>query len=214
MMAGKTFTNRRFALLIPILLLYWVVISWGNGAISRLALPSDGGTILSQPWSLVTYGFVHTYWRHIVINVGMLLMLLLFSVGCGISNRTVLGLFLCGILSGGLLFLLIGDGVLVGASAGIAALVPLVLYKSVRQKRAWLLYAMLFVLVFDFATQRKLGQVTQGVHLMGYIVGTLWVIFSERKKHLEETPSAELLVEKTRVSGYHSLTREEQDQLK
>ena len=214
MMAGKTFTNRRFALLIPILLLYWVVISWGNGAISRLALPSDGGTFLSQPWSLVTYGFVHTYWRHIVINVGMLLMLLLFSVGCGISNRTVLGLFLCGILSGGLLFLLIGDGVLVGASAGIAALVPLVLYKSVLQKRAWLLYAMLFVLVFDFATQRKLGQVTQGVHLMGYIVGTLWVIFSERKKHLEETPSAELLVEKTRVSGYHSLTREEQEQLK
>ena len=125
-MAGRTFTNRRFALLIPILLLYWVVISWGNGAISRLALPSDGGTFLSQPWSLVTYGFVHTYWRHIVINVGMLLMLLLFSVGCGISNRTVLGLFLCGILSGGLLFLLIGDGVLVGASAGIAALVPLV----------------------------------------------------------------------------------------
>ncbi len=214
MMAGKTFTNRRFALLIPILLLYWVVISWGNGAISRLALSSDGGTFLSQPWSLVTYGFVHTYWRHIVINVGMLLMLLLFSVGCGISNRTVLGLFLCGILSGGLLFLLIGDGVLVGASAGIAALVPLVLYKSVRQKRAWLLYAMLFVLIFDFATQRKLGQVTQGVHLMGYIVGTLWVIFSERKKHLEETPSAELLVEKTRVSGYHSLTREEQEQLK
>lgn len=214
MMAGKTFTNRRFALLIPILLLYWVVISWGNGAISRLTLPSDGGTFLSQPWSLVTYGFVHTYWRHIVINVGMLLMLLLFSVGCGISNRTVLGLFLCGILSGGLLFLLIGDGVLVGASAGIAALVPLVLYKSVRQKRAWLLYAMLFVLIFDFATQRKLGQVTQGVHLMGYIVGTLWVIFSERKKHLEETPSTELLVEKTRVSGYHSLTREEQEQLK
>ncbi|OFO55383.1 hypothetical protein HMPREF3027_03260 [Porphyromonas sp. HMSC077F02] len=214
MMAGRTFTNRRFALLIPILLLYWVVISWGNGAISRLALPSDGGTFLSQPWSLVTYGFVHTYWRHIVINVGMLLMLLLFSVGCGISNRTVLGLFLCGILSGGLLFLLIGDGVLVGASTGIAALVPLVLYKSVRQKRAWLLYAMLFVLIFDFATQRKLGQVTQGVHLMGYIVGTLWVIFSERKKHLEETPSAELLVEKTRVSGYHSLTREEQEQLK
>ncbi len=214
MMAGKTFTNRRFALLIPILLLYWVVISWGHGTISRLALPSDGGTFLSQPWSLVTYGFVHTYWRHIVINVGMLLMLLLFSVGCGISNRTVLGLFLCGILSGGLLFLLIGDGVLVGASAGIAALVPLVLYKSVRQKRAWLLYAMLFVLIFDFATQRKLGQVTQGVHLMGYIVGTLWVIFSERKKHLEETPSAELLVEKTRVSGYHSLTREEQEQLK
>lgn len=214
MMAGKTFTNRRFALLIPILLLYWVVISWGNGAISRLTLPSDGGTFLSQPWSLVTYGFVHTYWRHIVINVGMLLMLLLFSVGCGISNRTVLGLFLCGILSGGLLFLIIGDGVLVGASAGIAALVPLVLYKSVRQKRAWLLYAMLFVLIFDFATQRKLGQVTQGVHLMGYIVGTLWVIFSERKKHLEETPSTELLVEKTRVSGYHSLTREEQEQLK
>lgn len=213
-MAGKTFTNRRFALLIPILLLYWVVISWGNGAISRLTLPSDGGTFLSQPWSLVTYGFVHTYWRHIVINVGMLLMLLLFSVGCGISNRTVLGLFLCGILSGGLLFLIIGDGVLVGASAGIAALVPLVLYKSVRQKRAWLLYAMLFVLIFDFATQRKLGQVTQGVHLMGYIVGTLWVIFSERKKHLEETPSTELLVEKTRVSGYHSLTREEQEQLK
>lgn len=213
-MAGRTFTNRRFALLIPILLLYWVVISWGNGAISRLALPSDGGTFLSQPWSLVTYGFVHTYWRHIAINVGMLLMLLLFSVGCGISNRTVLGLFLCGILSGGLLFLLIGDGVLVGASAGISALVPLVLYKSVRQKRAWLLYAMLFVLIFDFATQRKLGQVTQGVHLMGYIVGTLWVIFSERKKHLEETPSTELLVEKTRVSGYHSLTREEQEQLK
>jgi len=213
-MAGKTFTNRRFALLIPILLLYWVVISWGNGTISRLVLPSDGGTFLSQPWSLVTYGFVHTYWRHIVINVGMLLMLLLFSVGCGISNRTVLGLFLCGILSGGLLFLLIGDGVLVGASAGIAALVPLVLYKSIRQKRAWLLYAMLFVLIFDFATQRKLGQVTQGVHLMGYIVGTLWVIFSERKKHLEEIPSTELLVEKTRVSGYHSLTREEQEQLK
>lgn len=214
MMAGKTFTNRRFALLIPILLLYWVEISWGHGAISRLVLPSDGGTFLSQPWSLVTYGFVHTYWRHIAINVGVLLMLLLFSSGCGISNRTVMGLFLCGILAGGLLFLLIGDGVLVGASAGIAALVPLVLYKSIRQKRAWLLYTMFFVLIFDFFTQRKLGEVTQGVHLMGYIVGTLWVIISERKKHLEETPSTELLVEKAKVSGYHSLTKEEQEQLK
>lgn len=213
-MAGKTFTNRRFALLIPILLLYWVEISWGHGAISRLVLPSDGGTFLSQPWSIVTYGFVHTYWRHIAINVGVLLMLLLFSSGCGISNRTVMGLFLCGILAGGLLFLLIGDGVLVGASAGIAALVPLVLYKSIRQKRAWLLYAMFFVLIFDFFTQRKLGEVTQGVHLMGYIVGTLWVIISERKKHLEETPSTELLVEKAKVSGYHSLTKEEQEQLK
>lgn len=213
-MAGKTFTNRRFALLIPILLLYWVEISWGHGAISRLVLPSDGGTFLSQPWSIVTYGFVHTYWRHIAINVGVLLMLLLFSSGCGISNRTVMGLFLCGILAGGLLFLLIGDGVLVGASAGIAALVPLVLYKSIRQKRAWLLYAMFFVLIFDFFTQRKLGEVTQGVHLMGYIVGTLWVIISERKKHLEETPSIELLVEKAKVSGYHSLTKEEQEQLK
>ena len=213
-MAGKTFTNRRFALLIPILLLYWVEISWGHGAISRLVLPSDGGTFLSQPWSLVTYGFVHTYWRHIAINVGVLLMLLLFSSGCGISNRTVMGLFLCGILAGGLLFLLIGDGVLVGASAGIAALVPLVLYKSIRQKRAWLLYTMFFVLIFDFFTQRKLGEVTQGVHLMGYIVGTLWVIISERKKHLEETPSTELLVEKAKVSGYHSLTKEEQGQLK
>lgn len=213
-MAGKTFTNRRFALLIPILLLYWVEISWGHGAISRLVLPSDGGTFLSQPWSIVTYGFVHTYWRHIAINVGVLLMLLLFSSGCGISNRTVMGLFLCGILAGGLLFLLIGDGVLVGASAGIAALVPLVLYKSIRQKRAWLLYAMFFVLIFDFFTQRKLGEVTQGIHLMGYIVGTLWVIISERKKHLEETPSTELLVEKAKVSGYHSLTKEEQEQLK
>ena len=214
MMAGKTFTNRRFVLLIPILLLYLVGISWGHGAISWLALPSDGGTFLSQPWSLVTYGFVHTYWRHIAINVGMLLMLLLFSAGCGISNRTVLGLFLCGILSGGLLFLLIGDGVLVGASAGIAALVPLVLYKSIRQKRAWLLYAMFFVLLFDFATQRKLGQVTQGVHLMGYIMGTLWVIFSGRKQHLEKTPTTELLVEKAKVSGYHSLSKEEREQLK
>lgn len=214
MMAGRTSTNRRYALLLPLLLLYWIEISGGEGSISWLVLPSDGSSFLSRPWSILTYGFVHTFWRHLAINVGMLLMLLLFSRGCGISNRTVVGLFLCGIISGGLLFLLIGDGVLVGASAGIAALIPLVLYKSIRQRRVWLLYAMLFALSFDFITQRRVGQVTQGVHLVGYLVGILWVIFTERNRRMVVAPDKELLAEKAKVSGYHSLTKEEREQLK
>ena len=73
---------------------------------------------------------------------------------------------------------------------------------------------MLFALSFDFITQRRLGQVTQGVHLVGYLVGILWVIFTERNRRMVVAPDKELLAEKAKVSGYHSLTKEEREQLK
>lgn len=92
-------------------------------------LPKKSELLLSQPWSLITYAFVHYSFTHLFWN-----MLMLYFVGRFFVNffgvKNFLTIYLLGALVGGFFFWLSYnlfpvfmevDSALVGASAGIAA---------------------------------------------------------------------------------------------
>ncbi|GGG57813.1 rhomboid family protein [Bizionia arctica] len=101
-----------------------------NSSLSWLELPSNALDFILKPWSLITYGFVHYDFWHILFN-----MLWLYFIGRMFMNlfsvKLGLNVYFLGIISGGLLFLLgynvfpvifEGSSRLVGASAGVRAL--------------------------------------------------------------------------------------------
>lgn len=101
--------------------------------INQLALPSDIGTFLTKPWTLVTYFFTHERFFHILFN-----MLFFYWFGKIIyeflGNNKLISLYVLGGLMGGFLFILIYNlipfysewvelSILLGASAGVFAVV-------------------------------------------------------------------------------------------
>lgn len=99
--------------------------------IEKLALGSDPGSWLLQPWSILTYMFVHEAFFHILFN-----MLVLYWFGqlfCEfMSSSRLVVVYLLGGISGGLLFMLAYQWIpafqpishsshLVGASAAVIA---------------------------------------------------------------------------------------------
>jgi len=99
----------------------------------KLQLPSNVGSFLLQPWTIVTYMFTHYDFFHILFN-----MLFLFWFGRIVqeflnSNR-VISLYVLGGLVGGLLYMVlynivpfysdrVGASMMMGASAGVFAIV-------------------------------------------------------------------------------------------
>ncbi|WP_400078076.1 rhomboid family intramembrane serine protease [Winogradskyella sp. R77965] len=102
----------------------------GN-SLSYLSLPSDFSQFLWKPWSLITYGFAHYGFFHILFN-----LLILYYISRMLLNlfrpKMALNIYFLGIIVGGLAFLLvynvfprgfiINAQPLVGASAGINAM--------------------------------------------------------------------------------------------
>jgi membrane associated rhomboid family serine protease len=86
-----------------------------------LALKPAFAVFISQPWTLITYGFFHGNFIHLIFN-----LIFLFYIGNLFINfftvKQFLNYFLLGIASGGLAFLILQpQGFLVGSSAGIMA---------------------------------------------------------------------------------------------
>ena len=102
----------------------------GN-SLSYLSLPSSFSNFLYKPWSIITYGFAHYDFFHILLN-----LLVLYFISRMLLNlfrpKMALNIYLLGIIVGGLAFLfvynvlpkgfIINAPPLVGASAGISAL--------------------------------------------------------------------------------------------
>lgn len=92
-------------------------------------LPKSSDVLLSQPWSIVTYAFVHYSFMHLFWNMLMLYFVGRFYTGLfGVKN--FLPVYLLGVLTGGFFFwmgynlfpvFMEIDSSLVGASAGISA---------------------------------------------------------------------------------------------
>lgn len=94
-------------------------------------LPSDIMDFILQPWSLVTYGFLHNGFFHMAFN-----MLFLFYLSRALVNlfrvKMILNVYILGIICGGLAYLTVANlvptnffgakGILIGASAGVSAL--------------------------------------------------------------------------------------------
>ena len=110
-------------------LLFTYIIRWN--VLGYFRLPGDAMDALFQPWSIITYGFIHSGIWHLLFN-----MLLLFYLSEVLLNllpvKKVLNIYFLGIIVGGCAFLLaqsffLSTSVgLVGASAGVGALLMFV----------------------------------------------------------------------------------------
>ena len=158
---------------------------FGSG-LEWLSLSKSASQLISRPWTLITYGFTHYSFSHLFFN-----MLVLYFFGRSFSNLfkadVCLKIYLLGILSGGLAFVIIYNffpsgilntvGPLVGASAGVRAIIMfLCVYLPNKEVRFFtfqfpLKYIGIALVVLDlpgFFSNNSGGTVA---HFGGYILG-------------------------------------------
>jgi membrane associated rhomboid family serine protease len=174
------------ALLLSVLKLSWLV--------TFFKLPSGFWDFIVQPWAILTYGFLHVGLFHLLFN--MLMLFYLARVAANIfRDKLVLNVYFLGIIAGGTLYLAIANlwptdffgtnnGILVGASAGVSALLLFVatympdtelrLFNTFNVK--WKHIAVFFV-VLD--VMRLLLGINQGgyiAHIGGYTLGYIYAL--------------------------------------
>ncbi|GFD75417.1 rhomboid family intramembrane serine protease [Tenacibaculum sp. KUL113] len=103
-----------------------------NFLVEWLALPANFDDFILKPWTIITYGFLHTSFLHILLN-----LIALFYIGHLFQQyftpKQLLTFYLLGTLFGGIVFVAsynffpvfaedIDINVLLGASAGISAI--------------------------------------------------------------------------------------------
>ena len=158
---------------------------------SYFELPSDIMDFLFQPWSLITYGFLHNGLLHLAFN--MLFLYYLSRVTTNLfRQKMVLNIYFLGIIFGGLAYLAVANlvplnffnasGVLVGASAGVSALLLFVaaympnseirLFNSFNVK--WKHIAMVIVGLDVFRMSLGLNQGGYVAHFGGYLLGYVY----------------------------------------
>ena len=160
--------------------------------INKLMLPASLGTFILQPWSIITYFFLHMSFMHILWN-----MLFLYWFGKiindNIGNNALISLYVLGGIIGGLFYMAIynivpyygervSDSLMLGASAGVfsvvvgsATLMPnytfyLLLIGPVRIKYIALFYVLLSF--FDVAGTNAGGEIA---HLGGAFIGYIYI---------------------------------------
>ncbi|OSY87630.1 protease [Tenacibaculum holothuriorum] len=104
----------------------------GNVLVNWLALPASFDEFLTKPWTIVTYGFLHARFIHILLN-----LIALFYIGHlfkqYFTSKQLLNFYLLGTVFGGVIFMLSYNffpafqkvsqsSILLGASAGISAI--------------------------------------------------------------------------------------------
>ncbi len=154
-------------------------------------LPSGIMDYLFQPWSLITYGFLHNGLFHLAFN--MLFLYYLSRITTNLfRSKMVLNVYFLGIICGGLAYLAYtnlmptslfsGKGVLVGASAGVSALLLFVatympnteirLFNAFNVK--WKHIAMVIVGLDLFRMLLGLNQGGYVAHFGGYALGYIY----------------------------------------
>ena len=170
---------------------------WGAGDafrlfINKLMLPASFTTFITQPWSLISYFFLHLGFTHILWN-----MLFLYWFGKiiqdNIGNNAVISLYVLGGIIGGLSYMAlfniipyydnrISESLMLGASAGVfsivagsATLLPnytfyLLFLGPIRIKYIALFYILLSFL--DVTGSNAGGEIA---HLGGAMIGYLFI---------------------------------------
>lgn len=194
-----------------------------------LELQSTAHSLLSRPWTLLTYAVLHTSWRHLLYNQLLLVVSILLWRGRRVREFYIL--FGIGVLIGALFFLLLPTDsvrVLRGASVGVSVLLIVALCRSAISPWAILILILLMVGVeLSGSLETHMPLYSTLLHLSGYLVGGLYLLFRhlgnqyQRKmnkkraplvrppvEEQEATSNAEVL-KKVRQSGYASLSDEE-----
>jgi len=180
---SSIFTSPSIAIIVLCTLSFILELMPGIGPLYVSAFQFDPSSLISRPWTLVTYIFLHTNLGHLFFN-----MFVLFFFGPAlerrVGNRQLLEIFFtAGILSAmGYAFLSrpifnISPGPMIGASGAIygvfAALAMLepdlqvyVYFVPMRLKYALLLFAL-----FDFFMVNSSDMIAHTAHLSGLFVG-------------------------------------------
>lgn len=219
-MVGKTSIDRHrhsWSLLFVLALCFCIccvqkyVYDGNSSLLNAFSLEADRGQWKPRLWTLLTYGFVHSQWYHFVINSALLSFLLSFRRA---TTKELWGLFIAGIVSGGVLFIAVGHGVVVGSSAGIAALIPLCVYRRLHGSLPKVLLVLALIVLVDYITRSQISDIPFAIHLMGYAVGLGYLIaalwYSEKQKAKNDGKD---IIEKANTSGYQSLSSEEREYL-
>ncbi len=163
--------------------------------IEHLALPANPVLGVTHIYTAIAYMFTQLQVIHLLFN-----MLWLWSFGTimlryGIAERVVAAAYLIGGFAGAACFMLLGalhlaEGVLIGSSASILAImavcgillarkkVQLVLFGTVEVR--WLALAVIaFTIIID-ATSAGHGHI--GAHLAGAIAGAIYALMLQRKQ--------------------------------
>lgn len=156
--------------------------------ISWFGLSSAYNGLFLKPWSLISYAFLHNNFFHLFSN-----LLILYYIGSLFNTffpkKQLFYLYFYGILSAGLLFLLVGyfihtNSVLVGASGAVTALfvamATRIPYYQIRlflfgDVKLWVLASIwVGISLIQLSTPNFGGAVA---HLAGAIMGYLYVYF-------------------------------------
>lgn len=133
MLTRIIYVNLAVFLLLRIVMVIFTLFNVEVPLIEWLALPSDLNVLITRPWTLVTYMFLHYSFLHILFNLLWLywfgqIFLMYFD------EKKLLGTYLLGGLAGGIVYILAYNifpafenitqsGMLLGASASIIAIV-------------------------------------------------------------------------------------------
>jgi len=220
-----------------------ILIAFNLFSLRYVALPYDSQLVLSQWWTIITYGFFHQGLLALFFN-----MLLLFYFGSILldfkTEKKLLALYVSGILTGALFFILsyrffpdfyVIKSPLLGASAGImsvitytALLLPHYQIKIRFLGFFKLMHILIFLVLFNLL-QIPLGNPGgYFAHLGGLAAGFIFFLFElflkERDIKIKSDISnsftinnkekeIDKILEKISRSGYDSLTKAEKDEL-
>jgi membrane associated rhomboid family serine protease len=165
------------------------IVSFSNQSLYHRLLFSSWHVIVRQEWwRMVSHGFVHADYAHLIVN-----MLILFVFG-GMVEHVFGGiwfllLYFCGIIAGAVAGLLQhrqhGDYQAVGASAGVSAMVAAVTtaFPDLTMGMLWFpipmpawLYSCIYIIYSIVAGKGRWDNVGHNAHLAGLIVGVLLTI--------------------------------------
>ena len=166
-------------------------LSSSSRFISFLKLPSQFSEFIYKPWAIITYGFAHYGFLHILFN-----LLILYFISRMLLNlfrpKMALNIYLMGIMVGGLAFLfvynvlpnnvLVSTSGVLGASAGISALLIFIgAYMPETEVRIFMFNIKLKYIAIALVAMDVLGLFgwNQGgnvAHLGGALLGYLYAI--------------------------------------
>ena len=174
------------------------------GWMDMLALSSRWDELLTHPWAIVTYMFLHAGFGHLFFNM---LMLYFGGIMCcrylG-SKRFGWIYFLCGV-AGALLYLLVYNlfpvgrtqvSMLVGASAAVLGVfIAVAVYIPNQEVSFWLVrtftfkmkYVAIAFVVIDLLSISRSNPGGHIAHLGGALAGWLYVLFMRRQEQWERS---------------------------
>jgi len=178
--------------LIGLLIFFFTGVSGSSIVAYWLALPADFGQLILKPWSIITYMFLHEGFLHIAFN-----MLILYFGGQiflqFLDAKKLIGTYILGGISGGLLFILtfnifpvfneiVSGALALGASASVmAVLIAIAAYVPNYSIRLMLLgnvklkYIALFYVIMDIISIPQGNAGGHIAHLGGAFFGFYFI---------------------------------------